>query len=211
MPVTEHDHDLFDDEPLDIEAYCVRCRVTVLVENPEPVWTRKGVAATRGFCPNCGGVVFRMGKTPLHDKTTRPEPITIGSEKRKPPKLEPTTVYINYAPSDEEMAGQIAADLEKVGVATWLHESEPEDVNWAGGVHPALKACARMVYLLSPTALEDAGTAQALEFFREKRKPVVIAQIAPAEPPDRIRRSPRFDFAADYRAAFRAMLGELSR
>lgn len=215
--MTDYDHDEFfeeqfdDEEDVDIEAFCVRCRATVTVEEPEAVWTRKGMAATRGLCPVCGGVVFRMGKTPLHNESARPDPITIGKEKRKPPKLEPTTVYITYSQPDEEMAQQIAADLEKVGVATWMHESEPEDVKWAGGVHPALKACAQMVYVLSPAALADEGATGAWTFFREKRKPVVIAQIAAAEPPDRIRRSPRFDFAADYRAAFREMLQELSR
>ncbi len=210
------EHTLFDDEhfehdDIDIEAYCVRCKQSVLVEEPEAVWTRKGMAATRGICPVCGGVVFRMGKTALHAASARPDPITIGKEKRKPPKLEPTTVYITYTEADEGMAQQIAADLEKVGVATWLHEADPDDVKWAGGVHPALKSCARMVYVLSPAALDDAGVQAAWNFFREKRKPLVVAQLVPAEPPDRLRRSPRFDLGTDYKLAFREMLQELSR
>ena len=30
-----------DDEPL--EAYCVRCKQTVEIENPQAVWTRRGM------------------------------------------------------------------------------------------------------------------------------------------------------------------------
>jgi hypothetical protein len=152
-----------------------------------------------------------MGKTELHDESQRPDPISIGQEKRKPPKLEPTTVYISYAADDEEIAQQIAADLEKVGIANWLHEAAPDGVKWAGGVHPALNSCRRMVYVLSEAGLQDESVNTAWQFFKDKRKPIVIAQIDPAPPPDPIRRSPRFDFDADYKTAFREMIQALSR
>ena len=74
------------------------------------------------------------------------------------------TIYINYAPDDAALAAQIATDLQRVGVACWLHEHEPSDVNWAGGVHPALKECARMVIVLSPSALTEAGVEAAWKF-----------------------------------------------
>jgi hypothetical protein len=197
-----HDDDQLYIEP--VEGYCVRCRETVDFENPVPVWTRKGLPATRGECPNCGGVVFRLGKTDAHDGSDRPEAVEVAGKQRL--KLAQETIYINYAPADEEIAEQLAADLQKVGVAVWLHEAEPTHVNWAGGVHPALKECARMVLVLSPDAIGMETVEAAWRFFREKSKPVLIAQVAPADPPDAVRRSPRFDFAADYRAAFRQLV-----
>lgn len=201
------DDDVFD-EP--IEGYCVRCRESIEMEEPQAVWTRKGMPATRGVCPICGGTVFRMGRTDYHDPSKRPEPVEVtGTSKRTHPKLERDTVYVMFASSDEAIARQIADDLNKVGVAAWLHELDEPDVNWAGGVHPALQECKQMVFVLSPAALGDDDVDAGWKFFREHRKPIVIAQIDAADPPDRIRRSPRFDFAADYKRAFREMVQAL--
>lgn len=208
-----HDgHDAYDDdyEAEDIEGYCMRCRASVIIEDPLAVWTRKGQPAVRGLCPTCGGVVFRMGRTELHDGSRRPDAVQVGDEgRRSRPRLARDTIYINYAEADEELAQQLAADLEKAGLAVWLHEhiSETDPVRWAGGVHPALKQCARMVLVLSAQALEEGKVRAAWSFFRDKRKQVIIAQVSDGiEPPDAIRRSPRFNFAADYRRAFREMM-----
>jgi hypothetical protein len=205
--------DLFDDE-LDemIEGYCVRCRMSVDIIDPLPVWTRKGMPATRGECPVCAGTVFRMGKTDAHAGQSRPKAIEVGSTKRKRPKLEQDTVYINFAIDDEIIAEQLAGDLQKMGITAWMHvhDEEVAQVDWAGGVHPALKECSQMVFVLSPAALEIADVQAAWQFFKTKRKTIVIAQVDNVEPPDPIRRSPRYDFAADYKAAFRQMMQALS-
>ena len=204
------DNELFEIEDDDaVEAYCVRCRDTVEIENPMPVWTRRGIPATRGECPNCGGTVFRMGRSAAHTRMTRPAAVQVAGNARA--KLSQNTAYINFADEDEALAQQIAADLQKAGIACWLHgQDESDDINWAGGVHPALTECARMVYVLSPASLTAGDVEQAWRFFRDKRKPIVIAQLSPTAPPDDIRRSPRFDFAGDYKSAFRQMVQALS-
>ncbi|NWF67903.1 MAG: toll/interleukin-1 receptor domain-containing protein [Chloroflexi bacterium] len=206
------DDDLFaiEDDDEHIEAYCVRCRETVIMENPMPVWTRKGMPAMRGECPSCGGTVFRMGKTSAHDPNNRPAAVKVANNTRA--KLSQDTVYIACAGADLPFAEQLADDLQKAGIANWIHGSEGEDVNWAGGVHPALKECARMVFVLSPqSAAEDTITA-AWRFFREKRKPVVIALVDQAPPPDELRRSQRFDFSSgDYKITFRQMIQALNQ
>lgn len=194
-----------EDEP--IEAYCVRCRETVEMEHPQPVWTRRGLPATRGECPDCGGTVFRMGRTSAHSGSDRPEAVQVGQTARG--KLTQDTAYVNYAEADAAIAEQIADDLQKAGIAVWLHE-ESNEVHWAGGVHPALKECSRMVYLLSPAGLTSASVEAAWKFFREKGKRIVIAQIEAVAPPDPIRRSPRFDFSGEYKSAFRQMVQALS-
>ncbi len=195
-----------DDDP--VEAYCVRCRETVEMENPEPVWTRRGMPATRGECPICGGAVFRMGRTDAHSAEARPAAVQVGGRTRA--KLAQDTAYVVFAEADAALAEQLAEDLQKAGIATWLHESEPANVHWAGGVHPALKECARLVVVLSPAAVTDAGVETVWKFFKEKGKRVVLAQVAAVEPPDTLRRSPRFDFTGEYRSAFRQLVGALS-
>jgi hypothetical protein len=208
MRVDYEDDDLLEDEI--IEGYCVRCRETVHMEDPMPVWTRKGMPATRGECPICGGAVFRMGKTHAHDSTHRPMAVKVATNTRS--KLSQDTVYIACSLTDIAFAEQLADDLQKSGVANWIHGSEGEDVNWAGGVHPALKECARMVLVLSPNALADETVSAAWRFFRDKRKPIIIAQVDSAQPPDDIRRSPRFDYASgDYKVTFRQMMHALNQ
>jgi hypothetical protein len=208
--MNDHEHyDDWDDEP--IEAYCVRCRDKVDIENPQAVWTRKGMPATRGDCSICGGTVFRMGKTEAHSESTRPEAIEVTGTARKRAKLEQDTVYVSFSEPDEAIAHQLAEDLKNAGITTWLHEHEENNVNWAGGVHPALKECAQIVYVLSATSLDDEMVATTWQFFRDNRKPVVIAQVESVPPPDRIRRSPRFDLTDNYKSAFRQMIQALSQ
>jgi hypothetical protein len=203
----EHGHWDIEDEIEPVEGYCVRCKETVEIEDPQPVWTRRGMPATRGTCPDCGGTVFRMGKTTAHEMQSRPEAVLVAGKSRA--RLSQDTAYIVFADEDAALAEQIADDLQKIGIATWLHESG-DQTNWAGGVHPALKECNRMVVLLSPHSLEHAQVIAAWQFFREKGKRIAIAQLAPVAPPDDIRRSPRFDFTGDYKTAFRQMVAALS-
>jgi hypothetical protein len=204
----ENDDHLYyseDDDP--IEAYCVRCRETVEIENPQPVWTRKGIPATRGECPICGGTVFRMGRTSAHAKDSRPAAVQVAGNTRS--KLVQDTAYINFADADYPVAEQLADDLQRAGIAVWLHDASSR-VHWAGGVHPALTECSRMVYVLSEAGVKDEGVEAAWKFFKQKGKRIIIAQLAPVDPPDAIRRSPRFDFTRDYKTSFRQMVGALS-
>ena len=205
-----NDHaEYYSDDEEAIEAYCVRCKETIEIDNPKAVWTRRGVPATRGECPDCGGTVFRMGRTALHSGEARPEAVQVASNTRT--KLAQDTAYINFTEADAELAEQLADDLQKAGIAIWLHENAADAVHWAGGVHPALSECSRMVYVLSPQALYSESVEAAWKFFKSKGKRIVIAQLAPVDPPDAIRRSPRFDMVADYRSAFRQMIQALSQ
>lgn len=201
------DDDLFEDDDA-VEAYCVRCREMVEMEDPEPVWTRRGMPATRGECPTCGGAVFRMGRTDAHSGEARPAAVQVAGRTRA--KLAQDTAYVAFAEADAALAEQLAEDLQKAGIATWLHEGAPSNVHWAGGVHPALKECARLVLVLSPAALADQSVETVWKFFKEKGKRIVLAQLADVEPPDALRRSPRFDFTRDYKSTFRQMVGALA-
>ena len=191
-----------DDSPDPIEAYCVRCREMVEMETPVAVWTRRGLPATRGECPICGGTVFRMGKSWLHEQIGDTEPharVKLGRE----------TVYLAFAPPDATFAARLAADLERVGVSCWLHEETPDGVKWAEGIHPALSACVRMIVMLTPAVLANAQVEAAWRYFRSKNKPIIVAQVGDAPPPDDLRRRPRFDLRRNEKAAFRQLLQAL--
>lgn len=152
-----------------------------------------------------------MGRTDAH-QGPRPDAVTVGegNGRASRPKLAQDTVYVNYAPDDAGLAHQLAADLTNAGFSVWLHDHAEADVNWSTGVHPALQQCARMVVLLSPAALTATDTVMGWRYFREQRKPIVIAQVAAVDVPDMLRRSPRYDLTADYKRNFRQLIGVLS-
>ncbi len=46
-----------------MKAYCVKCRVSQEMNDPEPITMKNGRPATRGTCPVCGTKMFRIGKS----------------------------------------------------------------------------------------------------------------------------------------------------
>ncbi len=56
-----------------LQAYCVKCKTTRLITNPEPVFTAKGTPGTKGTCAVCGTTLFRMGATEAHASLPKPE------------------------------------------------------------------------------------------------------------------------------------------
>jgi hypothetical protein len=43
------------------EAYCVKDKQKVEVQNPQKITMKNGKPAIQGTCPICGGKVFRIG------------------------------------------------------------------------------------------------------------------------------------------------------
>ncbi len=43
------------------EAYCVKCRKTVEIKDPQETTMKNGRPATKGVCPTCNTGVFRIG------------------------------------------------------------------------------------------------------------------------------------------------------
>ena len=76
------------------------------------------------------------------------------------------TNHINFPENAREFAERMADDLQKAGVPIWLHDEAESKTRWAGGVHPALAECTRMIYVLAEEATE-ASIAEAWEFFRQ--------------------------------------------
>ncbi len=56
-----------------MEAYCVKCKTKREIKEPQPVYNENGTPATRGICPECNTVLYRMGKSPAHEGIKPPE------------------------------------------------------------------------------------------------------------------------------------------
>lgn len=210
-PHIDDREDSLEDEP--IEAFCVLCRQKVEMEHPSPVWTRRGAPGTRGECPQCGTVIFRMGRTDAHQRTVRPADIMgkTAPALKKPGKPR-FAAYINYSQPDEAFASRLAEDLTKIGIPAWFDPEgkEQDSPVWASGVHPALLECSHMVVVLSEAALNTHKVQTGWQYVRGNRKPLVVAQVAPCDVPDDLRRQPRFIFEDDYKTAFRELVRALA-
>ncbi len=44
-----------------MEAYCVKCKGKVEIQNPQGITMKNGRPATQGTCPVCTTKVFRIG------------------------------------------------------------------------------------------------------------------------------------------------------
>ena len=45
-----------------MEAYCVRDKKMVEIQNPQQITMKNGRPAVKGTCPVCGNTVMRIGK-----------------------------------------------------------------------------------------------------------------------------------------------------
>jgi hypothetical protein len=46
-----------------VTGYCVKCKETIEIKDPEAVTMKNGKPATSGVCPTCGTKVFKIGKS----------------------------------------------------------------------------------------------------------------------------------------------------
>lgn len=207
--MVDHDEHLHDAEELD--AYCMSCKQKNPIEEPVPVWTRKGTPATRGVCSVCGTTVFRMGGTEAHESMAQPAAVQVSGPSIKKGAMSALATYVACDPADRELARRLADDLQNSGFPVWIDGlgDDGEDVAWASGVHPALSQCTRMVVVMSPAALASERVVAAWEYFQTQRKPIVLAQAEAVEVPDALRRSPRYDFGDDYKVALRQLVQAL--
>lgn len=49
-----------------MQAYCLKCRESREMSNPQPITMKNGKPATQGTCPVCNSKMFKIGKTPAH-------------------------------------------------------------------------------------------------------------------------------------------------
>ena len=68
-------------EELRLEGYCVKCKEKRILQDPKAEYSASGSPGTRGTCPVCGGTIYRMGYTPLHEGLEKPK-VTRKSSKR---------------------------------------------------------------------------------------------------------------------------------
>ncbi len=66
-----------------LEGYCFKCKEKRLIVDPIPEWTSNGSPASRGSCPVCGGVIYKLGRTDAHEDLPKSEVIRKPKKKTK--------------------------------------------------------------------------------------------------------------------------------
>ena len=46
-----------------MQGYCVKCRASKTMKNPESIVMKNKRPATKGTCPSCGTKMFKIGKS----------------------------------------------------------------------------------------------------------------------------------------------------
>ena len=56
-----------------LQAYCVKCKTTREMQNPQALFNARGAAYTQGVCAICGTKLTRWGRTEAHAQVTKDE------------------------------------------------------------------------------------------------------------------------------------------
>jgi len=69
-----------------LEGYCFKCKAKRPILDPSPEWAANGSPGTRGKCPECGGTIYRAGRTAAHESLPKPEIKPRARKKKKAKK-----------------------------------------------------------------------------------------------------------------------------
>ena len=45
-----------------VSGYCLKCKTSVDISEPQAITMKNGKPATKGSCPTCGTTIFKIGK-----------------------------------------------------------------------------------------------------------------------------------------------------
>ena len=51
----------------------MKCKAKREIVNPVPGFNKRGSAVVTGTCPECGGKIYRIGRTELHEGMEAPQ------------------------------------------------------------------------------------------------------------------------------------------
>jgi DNA topoisomerase-1 len=91
-----------------MEAYCVKCKEKREIKDPEAVYAKNGVPATRGTCAVCGTNVYKMGRTPAHEHVEPPPKSerTVSRKRKKKKKERKGKLVIVESPAKARTVGR---------------------------------------------------------------------------------------------------------
>lgn len=119
---------------------------------------------------------------------------------------DPAKVFFSYARLDAPWVLQLASDLRAAGIELWIDQLDiPTGERWDQQVEAALRACQRLLVVLSPASVASQNVMDEVGFALSQGKAIVPVLLQPCELPLRLHRLQHIDFTADYPGALRKL------
>jgi len=121
------------------------------------------------------------------------------------------TYFISYSRDDSEFALKLAQDLRAAGAHIWMDRLDIRmGERWDRKVEQALRKCAGLILIMSPTSVESDNVLDELDYALEKKKQILPILYRDCERPFRIRRRHFVDFTGTYDSAFSRVKRDLN-
>ena len=118
--------------------------------------------------------------------------------------------FVSYSRRDSELVLRLVKDLRRAGADLWLDQLDiTGGQRWDEAIEEALRACAGMVAVLSPNALDSDNFKDEVAFGLDERKTIVPVVAQDCEVPYRLRRLQQVDFSESYDSGFDDLLRAL--
>ena len=126
-------------------------------------------------------------------------------------KSEDRRVFFSYARADSEFALRLAGDMRSAGVDLWIDQLDiPTGARWDQTVEDALKACPRLLIILSPASVASQNVMDEVAFAIDENKKMLPVLYRHCDVPFRLRRLQNIHFTDDYDQAFTKLLTALA-
>lgn len=120
-------------------------------------------------------------------------------------------VFFSYARADSEFALRLAGDMRAAGVDLWMDQLDiPTGARWDQAVEGALKACPRVLIILSPASVASQNVMDEVAFAIDENKQILPVLHRSCDVPFRLRRLQHVNFSDDYDGAFGKLLAALA-
>jgi hypothetical protein len=122
-------------------------------------------------------------------------------------QVEGEKVFFSYARADSEFALRLAEDMRSSGVNIWIDQLDiPTGARWDETVEDALKACPRLLIILSPASIASQNVMDEVAFAIDQNKKIIPVFYRKCDIPFRLTRLQHIDFTGDYQTALAKLL-----
>ncbi len=120
---------------------------------------------------------------------------------------EDVKVFFSYARADSEFVLRLAGDMRSAGVNLWIDQLDiATGARWDQAVEDALKACQRLLIVLSPTSIASQNVMDEVAFAIDQNKQIIPVLYRNCDIPFRLKRLQHIDFTGEYDEALSKLL-----
>jgi TPR repeat protein len=124
--------------------------------------------------------------------------------------IDPSTAFVSYSRADFEFVLRLAKDLKTKGAQVWMDKLDIRAGQiWAIAVESAMKACGRMLVILSPSSVNSSQVRAEFTYALTNKKELIPVVHRECEVPYLLHPYQFADFTAKYEEGVKALLEAL--